>query len=151
MPVCAILNKCPKTRLLTQIRHFCWDWEKRSICSHNHIKPIVGSIASTGNLNSYRKPDCHRSRAIAIHLHLRRHIATWCNAPRYQLQPDSQLQHDIAQHSTGMTLWDSKESLFIWQADGSTPLPHHTQLARPQCVKPLSLEKPAILLVNMNV
>ena len=44
-----------------------------------------------------------------------------------------------------------KESLFSVRLHGSTTLPHHTQLADGANGIPLSLEKPAILLVNMNV
>ncbi len=34
-----------------------------------------------------------------------------------------------------------KESLFLWRLDPARPLPHHAQLARPQCGKPLPTEK----------
>jgi hypothetical protein len=63
----------------------------------------------------------------------------------------SQLRHDIAQHSTGMARMAGRNLFLYGRQDGLPPLPYHTQLARPQCVKPLSLEKLVILLVNMNV
>jgi hypothetical protein len=44
-----------------------------------------------------------------------------------------------------------KESLFLWQADPGTPLPHTAQRDSFQCIKPLSPEKLPFSYVNKNL